>query len=60
MTKRPSIDDYVTIHDAVNMTGIPRSTVYYWIKIGELNFELLGKTKIILKRDIKNLLKSLT
>lgn len=59
-SKRPSIDDYMTIPEAIRYCSVPKATFYYWMKIGELASDFLGDTKVVLKTDVNELLLALT
>lgn len=50
--KRPSIDDYMTIPQVVKFLGVPKATVYYWIKFSTLPADFLGETKVMLRKDV--------
>jgi hypothetical protein len=50
--KRPSIDDYMTIPEAVDSLDIPKATIYYWMKIKQLPCDKIGKTKVVLRKDV--------
>ena len=51
--KRPSIDDYMTIPEAIEFLDVPKATVYYWLKIKQLASDYLGETKVVLITDLK-------
>ena len=49
--KRPSIDEYLTIPQAIELLKVPKPTVYYWLKIDQLPSDFIGDTKIVLRKD---------
>lgn len=59
MSKRASIDDYMTIGQLVDFLGVPDKTVYYWLKIKQIKYEYLGKYKVVHKDEAKKAKKSL-
>lgn len=58
-TKRPSIDDYMTVPKATVYLGIPKATLYHRVKYGELKSDLIDDVIVILKQDLKAYKKSL-
>ena len=50
--KRPSIDDYMTVPQAIAALPVSKPTVYYWIRLGQLPCEFIGETKVVLKKDV--------
>ena len=57
--KRASIDDFMTVPQVIKFLSLPKATVYYWLKIDELPWELFGEVKVILRKDAESFKKNL-
>ena len=53
MIKRASIDDYFTIPQLIEFLDVPKPTVYYWLKIGDITSDKMGHVQIVLRKDAK-------
>lgn len=48
-------DNYYSIAQAAEHSGLTRQTIYRWIKGGNLNVERAGREGLILKKDIADM-----
>lgn len=52
MGKRPSVDDYMTIPEVVDFLNESKPNIYYWMTVNKMKWDLLGATKIMLRKDV--------
>lgn len=48
-----------SINEVPALTGLGRTSLYSYIKLGKLKSRKVGKRRIILKEDLENFLKNL-